>query len=71
MDNTSEATAELTAKLASAEVTLATMRDWAERMAASPGGSEHAKGFNRAVGDVLAILDSRDLPPGAPVVFPA
>jgi hypothetical protein len=64
-------TEEQLAKLASAEVTLATLRDWAQRMAALPGESEHAKGFNRAVGDVLTILDSRELPPGAPVVFPA
>jgi hypothetical protein len=64
------------AQLAEAEVTLATIREWAEGMhrAASAGAayspSGHAAGYDKAVRDVLAILDSRHAPPGEPVILP-
>lgn len=64
------------AKLTSAETTLATLREWAQpqrdmcsAVIAEYPAAESQAGFLRAVKDVLTILDSRDLPPGAPVVF--
>lgn len=67
------ATVEPDRQLAEAEVTLATIRDWADSMhrAAAPGErAGHAAGYDSAVRDVLAILDSRGRPPGEPVVLP-
>jgi hypothetical protein len=57
-------------ELATAEVTLATLRRWAERNTGdtSPRGSV-ASGYEHAARDALAILDSRYLPEGEPVVF--
>lgn len=61
--------------LAEAEVTLATLRQWAERMhrAAAPDAGyspqPHAAGYDKAVRDVLAILDMHGRPPGEPVIF--
>ena len=55
-------------KLRSAEITLATIREQAERATqAKPETSVHALGYWRAMRDVLAILDARWLPEGAPV----
>ncbi len=55
----------------SAEITLATLREWAERAAATPVFERHTHvaGYRKAARDALAILDARDLPPGTPVVF--
>lgn len=59
-------------KLRSAEITLATIREHAERNTALPADvfrNDHARGYERALRDVLAILDARWLPEGEPVVF--
>jgi len=58
-------------KLRSAEITLATIRDHAERNAKFPAdpANEHARGYQSALRDILTILDSRWLPEGAPVMF--
>jgi hypothetical protein len=56
----------------SAEITLATIREHAERNTSLPADafrSEHARGYESALRDVLAILDARWLPEGAPVIF--
>lgn len=64
-------------RLRSAEITLATIREHAERHTQIPVGpgavgdaSDHARGFQSAMRDVLAILDARWLPEGAPVNLP-
>jgi hypothetical protein len=60
-------------KLRSAEITLATIRDHAERNTSLPAGvfrNDHARGYESALRDVLAILDARWLPEGAPVNLP-
>lgn len=61
-------------KLRSAEITLATIREHAERNTSLPADvfrNEHARGYESALRDVLAILDARWLPEGAPVIFGA
>ena len=60
-------------KLRSAEITLATIREHAERSLSLPAGefrNDHARGFESAMLCVLTILDARWLPEGAPVVVP-
>lgn len=58
-------------KLRSAEITLATIRDIAERhTSASFAGGGEALGYRRAMRGVLAILDARWEPEGAPVIMP-
>ncbi len=52
------------------DVTLATLRDWAERATGVPGGTDHGRGYERAARDVLAILDMNGRPPHEPVIFP-
>jgi hypothetical protein len=62
-------------RLRSAEITLATLRQHAERMLSlsKAAGIENplpqVAGYDHAVRDVLTILDSRWLPEGEPVVF--
>ena len=56
---------------AAEQITLATIRQWAERTARLPAGTEHGKGYERAARDVLAILDMNGKPIHEPVVFPA
>ena len=58
-------------RLKSAEVTLATIRDLAERAAPTSDVSTnaHYRGYSSAMRDVLAILDARWLPEGAPVIL--
>jgi hypothetical protein len=59
-------------KLRSAEITLVTLREIAERSASWSSAeqfNDHVRGYVRAMRDVLAVLDSRWLPEGAPVVF--
>jgi hypothetical protein len=59
--------------LESAEITLATLRDWAERSEDAENVATmnaHARGVRYAARCVQAILDSRRLPPGQPVHFP-
>jgi hypothetical protein len=62
-------------RLRSAEITLATIRQHVERMlslSAAAGVDDplpQARGYDRAMRDVLAVLDSRWLPEGEPVVF--
>jgi hypothetical protein len=59
-------------RLRSAEIALATIRETAGRATALPAGvfrNDHARGYESAMRDVLAILDARWLPEGAPVVF--
>lgn len=55
-------------------VTLNTIRRWVERTiettVEAPPQSRSA-GFRHAARSVEAIMDASDLPPGAPVVFPA
>jgi hypothetical protein len=61
-------------QLRSAEITLATIREHAERATSLPPDvprNDHARGYGRAMRDVLAILDARWLPEGEPVVFSA
>ena len=61
-------------KLRSAEITLATIRRHAEQATSMPADAfrpARARGYESAMRDVLAILDARWLPEGAPVVFPA
>jgi hypothetical protein len=60
-------------KLRSAEITLATIRDYAERNTSLPDDiprNDHARGYESALRNVLAILDARWLPEGEPVIFP-
>jgi hypothetical protein len=60
-------------KLRSAEITLATIREHAERATALPADvfrNDHAHGYERAMRGVLAILDARWLPEGTPVILP-
>lgn len=52
-----------------AEITLATLRGWAERAAAVPGSTDHSRGYERAARDVLAILDMNGRPAHEPVIF--
>lgn len=52
-------------------ITLATLRNWAERATAVPGGTDRARGYEHAARDVLAILDMHGRPPHEPVVFPS
>jgi hypothetical protein len=59
-------------KLRSAEITLVTIREHAGRATSLPPDvprNDHARGYESAMRDVLAILDARWLPEGAPVVF--
>jgi len=61
-------------KLRSAEITLVTIREHAERHTSLPADvprNDHARGYESAMRDVLAILDARWLPEGAPVSLPA
>lgn len=54
------------------EVTLATLRNWAERTLATTAEADPRSasgGFHRAARDVLAILDMHGAPPGEPVHF--
>jgi hypothetical protein len=59
------------------EITLATIREWAERNLATSAASEgyttpaayRARGYEHAARDVLAILDMNGRPPGEPVNF--
>lgn len=58
-------------RLESAELTLHTIREHAKR-GADPAAwlvSDHARGYQRAMRDVLAILDARWEPPNVPVVL--
>lgn len=58
--------------LRSAEITLVTIREHAERATALPADvfrNDHARGYENGMRDVLAILDARWLPEGAPVIF--
>ena len=60
-------------KLRSAEITLATIREHAERATVLPPAAfrnDHARGYESALRGVLAILDARWLPEGAPVILP-
>ena len=51
-------------------VTLATIRGWAENdLFDIAPRTDHAKGYNRAVQDVRAILKVHGQPPGTPVRF--
>ncbi|MDQ2875838.1 MAG: hypothetical protein M3Y33_14030 [Actinomycetota bacterium] len=60
----------------SAEITLATLRDWADWAVGAvsdiaPGAlSQHALGWRNAARCVQAILDSRNLAAGQPVIMP-
>jgi hypothetical protein len=59
-------------KLRSAEITLVTIREIAERATSSPSAgqfNDHLRGYVSAMRDVLTVLDSRWLPEGAPVIF--
>lgn len=56
-------------RLRSAEITLATIRDHAERSLRVSGATGHAGGYEHAMRDVVTILDSRWMPEGEPVVF--
>jgi hypothetical protein len=62
-------------RLRSAEITLATIRQHAERMLALSEAANvanplpHARGYDHAMRNVLAILDARWLPEGTPVIF--
>jgi hypothetical protein len=59
-------------RLRSAEITLVTMREIAERSTSSPSAeqfNDHMRGYVMAMRDVLTVLDSRWLPEGTPVVF--
>lgn len=60
------------------QVTLATVRQHAERMLKLTAGSgvnpergSHAAGYDAACRDVLAILDMNGRPPHEPVSFPS
>jgi len=59
--------------LESAEVTLATLREWAERTVRDTPPDlpplSVARGYGNAARDALTILDSRNLPPGQSIVF--
>jgi hypothetical protein len=52
-------------------VTLATIRDWAERYADLPASAPHThgEGYDHAVADVLAILAAHGKPASEPVIF--
>lgn len=58
-------------QLRSAEITLVTIREHAERsqLGGPEAGNDHARGYKRAMRSVLAILDARWLPEGEPVIF--
>ena len=58
-------------KMKDYEVTLATIRDWAERNAFpdDSGLTEHARGYMRACRDALKILDMHGRPAHETVVF--
>lgn len=58
-------------RLKSAEITLATLREHVDRLLGIPAGNEHGRGYEAAMRDVRAILDSRWLPEGQPVVLSA
>jgi hypothetical protein len=61
-------------KLRSAEITLATMREHAERSLSLPADvprNDHARGYESALRDALAILNSRWLPEGTPISLPS
>ena len=54
------------------EITLATLRQWAERTLEQipPGeASPHASGYRHAARDALAILDMNGRPAHEPVIF--
>ncbi len=53
------------------DVTLNTLREWAERALRVPAEDRrgHAAGYERAARDVLAILDMNGRPAGEPVIF--
>ena len=56
------------------QVTLNTLRDWAERTITVTAAAErftHAAGCRSAARDVLAILDMNGRPPHEPVIFRA
>jgi len=60
-------------RLRTAEVTLATLREHAGRGTSLPADlfrNDHARGYESALRDVLAILDARWLPEGKPVILP-
>jgi len=60
-------------KLRSAEITLATIREHAERATSLPADvfrNDHARGYERAMRGVLAIIDARWEPEDAPVILP-
>jgi hypothetical protein len=59
-------------RLRTAEITLLTIRDHAERATALPPEvprNDHARGYESGMRDILAILDARWLPEGHPVVL--
>ena len=59
-------------RLRSAEITLVTIREIAERSTSSPSAeqfNDYMRGYVSAMRDVLTVLDSRWLPEGAPVIF--
>ena len=63
-------------RLRSAEITLVTLREIAGRHLMAPADPDsvnprvaHACGYERAMRDVITILDSRWLPEGQPVIF--
>jgi hypothetical protein len=59
-------------RLRTAEVTLATIAEHARALlaiSAPGGGNEHARGYDAALRDIVAILDARWLPEGHPVVL--
>jgi hypothetical protein len=61
-------------RLRSAEITLATIREHAEGSLSLPADvfrNDHARGYESAMLDVLAILNSRWLPEGTPISLPA
>ncbi len=53
------------------DITLNTIREWAERATETPAGDEwgHARGYQTAAKDVLAILAMHGRPPGELVRF--
>ena len=61
----------MTAEPSAEQVTVATIRSWAERAAAVPGSTDHSRGYESAARDVLAILDMNGRPVHEPVIFPA
>jgi hypothetical protein len=53
------------------EVTLATLRDLVTRALSIPAGSDHGRGYCRAMQDVKAVLDKHGAPLNEPVHFGA